>query len=197
MILIGLGNPGKKYASTRHNAGRMLVRWLREEGRGKREEIGKKLTGFEMVETDCFMNDSGEWIKNKMAAMAEMAKMVKSHESPNHSSHSNCFNHLFIAHDDLDLALGSFKIHFGKGPQLHKGILSIEQALGTKDFWRIRIGVDNREEGRGKREEGEDYVLKPFKRDEKRILLDAFSRIRDEMVLCIQNNNRYLQEICL
>ena len=177
-ILIGLGNPGKKYAHTRHNTGKILAAWLKEEGRGKKEEGGEKLGGFEIVETDCFMNKSGEWIKNKMATMAEMAKMVKSHESSNHSSHSNRFNHLFIAHDDLDLRLGEWKIHFGRGPRLHKGILSIEQALGTKNFWRVRLGVDNRAKGQGPRAKGEDYVLQPFKREEKKILIQTFAQIR-------------------
>ncbi len=148
-LLIGLGNPGKEYASTRHNAGKMLAAFLR----------GRPVEGLEVLETDCFMNQSGEWIYK------------------NYKSYKN-YNRLLVAHDDLDLRLGSFKIHFGRGPRLHKGILSIEQALGTKDFWRVRIGVDNREEGRGKREEGEDYVLRPFKKDEKKILNQTFEAIR-------------------
>lgn len=200
LILVGLGNPGKKYASTRHNAGKMLAAYLRHH----------PVEGLAVLETDCFMNQSGEWIKNKMA---EMAEMVKNHENSNHSSHSNRFNHLFIAHDDLDLPLGSFKVHFGRGPRLHQGILSIEQALGTKNFWRVRIGVDNRQslvggEARiGKRQAsgvaadsrqppdetslatatdyrpaGEEYVLRPFRREEKTILIRTFNSIRLALV---------------
>ena len=132
-ILIGLGNPGKKYAHTRHNTGKILAAWLKEEGKRKKEEGGEKLEKFEIVETDCFMNSSGDWLKSFM----------------NHKS--LIINHLIVAHDDLDLRLGEWKIHFGRGPRLHKGILSIEQALGTKNFWRVRIGVDNRAKGQGRR----------------------------------------------
>ena len=69
-------------------------------------------------------------------------------------------NHLIIIHDDLDIPLGKFKIQFGKGPRLHNGVLSVEQALGTKEFWRIRIGIDNRLKNT---DSGEDYVLEKFR----------------------------------
>ncbi len=186
-LLVGLGNPPKKYAHTRHNAGRMLAAFLRR----------RPVERLDVVETDCFMNQSGEWIYKNY-------KDYKSYEN------------LIIAHDDLDLPLGSFKIHFGRGPRLHRGILSIEQALGTKDFWRIRIGIDNRKSqlksakislnqiaDKPEKSEsdsadlsiirssadasrskptfsvsGEDYVLKPFSRDEKKILFQTFEAIR-------------------
>jgi len=161
-ILIGLGNPGKKYAATRHNAGRMLAGWLKAEGRRMKDEGSQIPEGFEIVETDCFMNHSGKWIY-------KLYKNYKGYKS---------YKNLFIAHDDLDLPLGSFKIHFGRGPRLHKGILSIEQALGTKDFWRVRIGIEGRRpKAEGRRLSGEDYVLQPFKRDEKKILVQTFAQI--------------------
>ncbi len=152
-LLVGLGNPPKKYAHTRHNAGRMLAAFLRQH----------PVAGLEVVETDCFMNRSGDWIY-------KLYKNYKDYKS---------YENLIIAHDDLDLPLGSFKIQFATGPRLHKGILSIEEALGTKDFWRVRIGVDNRAKGqRLKALSGEDYVLKPFSRDEKKILIQTFVQIR-------------------
>lgn len=159
-LLIGLGNPGKKFESTRHNAGKILAGWMRDEGRGKREE-GK----LEIVETECFMNSSGTWI-NK------------------HYKNYKDYKNLYIIHDDLDIPLGKFKIQFGKGPRLHKGILSVEQALGTKEFWRVRIGVDGRglrDKGQGLRAGGEDYVLEKFKPAEKKILESVFPDIRDRL----------------
>ena len=177
-ILIGLGNPGKKYSATRHNAGKILAAWLRAKGQGLKAKGNQILEGFEIVETDCFMNHSGEWITKYFRAKGQRLKAKGDTGPDSLSPYPLALIPLTVAHDDLDLPLGSFKIHFGRGPRLHKGILSIEQALGTKDFWRVRIGVDNREEGRGKREEGEDYVLKPFNRDEKKILIQTFAQIR-------------------
>jgi PTH1 family peptidyl-tRNA hydrolase len=75
---------------------------------------------------------------------------------------------LYIIHDDLDIPLGKFKIQFAQGPKLHNGIKSIEETLKSKDFWRIRIGVDNR-----KKEnwiDGETYVLQDFLPEEKKFL---------------------------
>lgn len=155
-LLIGLGNPGEKYKNTRHNAGKMLAGWISKEQRAKNKEQGD----FEAVEMDCFMNVSGNFVRKIIQNTQNTRKARKSDilgkpENPegnirfsdsleDRSSGSLSFPNLLIAHDDLDLRLGSFKIQFGKGPRLHKGILSVEQALGTKEFWRIRIGIENR-----------------------------------------------------
>jgi PTH1 family peptidyl-tRNA hydrolase len=185
-ILIGLGNPGKKYASTRHNAGKMLVGYLRR----------RPVAGLEASETDCFMNQSGEFVRQKIQNTQKTQMAGISEKSENQITGNSgfpvlrvsdlsgapsipSFPKLIIAHDDLDLKLGEWKIHFGRGPRLHKGILSIEQALGTKDFWRVRIGVDNREQITENREQGEDYVLQPFRREEKKILSQTFGQIRE------------------
>jgi PTH1 family peptidyl-tRNA hydrolase len=178
-LLIGLGNPTKKFDSTRHNVGKMFVGWLKQVQESTKKYNppagGVQEGELEVVETECFMNESGGWVKNKMATMAEMAKMVK---NSSHFDHSNHYNHLFISHDDLDIPLGKFKIQFGKGPRLHNGVLSVEQALGTKEFWRIRIGIDSRLTG----QQGEDYVLERFKPDEKKILEAVFPEIRDRLL---------------
>lgn len=172
-LLIGLGNPGKKFELTRHNAGKMLAGWLRAKGQG----------AFELVETECFMNESGGWVKRKMATMAK-----NGYNGDNRSDHFDHYNHLFICHDDLDIPLGKFKIQFGKGPRLHNGVLSVEQALRTKEFWRVRIGVDGRGprvKGQGPRVEGEEYVLEKFKPEERRILEAVFPEIKSHLVKLI------------
>jgi len=161
-LLIGLGNPGEKYKETRHNAGKLFIQRMNK-GQGPR---AKGQGDFKAVETECFMNASGSWVKSFI-------------------NHKSLFiNHLIIAHDDLDIPLGKFKIQFGKGPRLHKGILSVEQALGTKEFWRVRIGVDARtkDEGRRTKDEGEDYVLERFTAEEKGILESVFAEIRDRLL---------------
>lgn len=67
---------------------------------------------------------------------------------------------VFVIHDDLDLELGNYKLHFAKGPKEHNGLLSIYQHLGTQNFWHIRIGVDGR--GGDRTIRPSDYVLQRF-----------------------------------
>ncbi len=127
---------------------------------------GSKAKGqgvFEAAETECFMNESGGWVSRKISNLKFK------------------ISNLVIAHDDLDIPLGKFKIQFGKGPRLHNGVLSVEQALGTKEFWRVRIGVDSRkkEEGRRNKGEGEKYVLEQFTPEEKKILESVFPLVRE------------------
>lgn len=84
---------------------------------------------------------------------------------------------LFVAHDDLDIPLGSFKIQHASGPKIHNGILSIENELGTDAFWRIRIGVDSRPSGKPRALSGEQYVLSDFSPDERALLTEVFERV--------------------
>ncbi len=106
------------------------------------------------VKTNVFMNDSGKFVKNK--------------------------KDFIIAHDDLDIPLGKYKIQFGVGPKVHKGINSIESALGGKDFWRIRIGIDNRPHS-AKATRGEDYVLQDFTDEELKILEKVYEKIGHDL----------------
>jgi PTH1 family peptidyl-tRNA hydrolase len=121
-LIIGLGNPGGEYKNSRHSAGRMFVDWATSQG----DALGTE--GVALRKADCFMNDSGKGV----------AKIFKE------AGGVRDFGDLYIAHDDLDIRLGNYKIQFGKGPELHYGVQSVEKKLGTKGFWRIRIGVDNR-----------------------------------------------------
>ena len=97
------------------------------------------------------MNDSGVFVK----------KLVEQNKAN--------LSDLWVIHDDLDIALGSYKIQKGKGPKLHNGVNSIERELGSEDFWRVRVGVDNRSPE--SRILGEEYVLQDFTEGEKQILI--------------------------
>lgn len=107
--------------------------------------------------TNTFMNDSGSFVKKMLISRGLTP------------------NDLFVIHDDLDIKLGEFKIQKGVGPKLHYGIQSIEKELGTDDFWRIRVGVDNR--SLENRTPGEEYVLQDFTQEEKIILDKTISTI--------------------
>ena len=85
-------------------------------------------------------------------------------------------SNLYVIHDDLDIPLGEYKIQMAKGPKDHNGINSIEEELGTKDFGRIRIGIENRS-SISTRPKGEDYVLADFTEEEKHILTWTIQKI--------------------
>ena len=142
-LIVGLGNPGEKYKNARHNVGHMVIDKVKSEN--------LKLKSMIIAKTNIFMNNSGSFVK----------KMFTDHCSLS-------TDHLYIIHDDLDLPLGTWKMQFAKGPKDNGGINSIEQVLGTNNFWRIRVGIDNRNSEA--RTPGEEYTLEDFTKDEKVIL---------------------------
>lgn len=141
-LVVALGNPGSVYVNTRHNAGFLVVDEL---------QTLKLPKDFVIRKSTVFMNDSGSFVKGLLNRYGLDPK------------------NLLVIHDDLDIKLGEYKIQFGRGPKDHNGILDIEEKLGTKDFWRIRIGVDNRP--LDEKPMGEEYVLQNFT-DEERPILD-------------------------
>lgn len=156
-IVIGLGNPGSEYANTRHNAGILLVDQLavgQLSSYGWRRQYGVlvyKTKDLILVKTaDYFMNESNNVIR-------DLSKIQKIEPKD-----------LYLAHDDLDLRINDFKIQFGVGPKVHNGIDAVELAVGTKDFWRVRIGIDSRNPEN--RTPGEQYVLQNFSREEREVL---------------------------
>jgi len=146
-LIIGLGNPGEKYKNNRHNIGHMVV-----------DAMSSKIrNGVVAKKTNCFMNESGKTVKK----LFDQYKLNVSE--------------LWVIHDDLDIPLGSYKIQKGKGPKLHYGIKSIEEKLNTNDFWRVRVGVDNRNPD--DRTPGEKYVLQDFSQEEIELLKPVIKEI--------------------
>lgn len=160
-LVIGLGNPGEKYKENRHNVGFMVLDKLNKKS-WQKSKSGLLLyswyrSDIELIKPQTFMNDSGVAVRYAV------------------NKHKIKTSNLYIIHDDLDLPLGTWKIQFAKGPKDNGGINSIEQVLGTKDFWRIRVGVDNRNSEA--RTSGEEYVLEDFTEDEKTILDKVINEI--------------------
>lgn len=173
-LIVGLGNPGKEYEQTRHNVGFMFVDYLIKNRftkydlriKNKKEYIAYEVWDgenkiYELVKPQLFMNKSGDAMKflNHKSSILNL----------------NCI----VIHDDLDIPLGMWKMQLGKGPKLHYGIQSIEERLGTRDFWRIRIGVENRGE---QKISGEAYVLQKFTEEEKQKLETVFKEIQEKNV---------------
>jgi PTH1 family peptidyl-tRNA hydrolase len=164
-VIIGLGNPGTKYQNNRHNVGQMLIDYLAKNLKSQNENI-------KFFKTDCFMNQSGKAVK----------KIIEKLDLK--------IENLIILHDDLDIPLGKLKIQKGVGPKLHNGIKSIEQELKTKDFWRVRIGVDNRKPEN--HISGEIYVLQDFLPQEKELLTNkVFPAIKAKIVQMFLANQSY------
>ncbi len=152
-LVCGLGNPGARYARTRHNAGFMAVdafaqtldaswseRW---NARVARVTVGRE--DVLVQEPLTFMNLSG----HAVSAAARFFRITK--------------EDVLIVHDDVDLALGRLMLKFGGGDGGHKGIRSVIEQFGTRDFARLRVGV-GRPASQGP--EVPDYVLSPFHESE-------------------------------
>ncbi len=174
-LFVGLGNPGSEHSRHRHNIGFMFVEYLKNKtGTNlafKMEnkflsnvcEVTVKGEKYVIVEPQTFMNASGR-------AVVKLFQFYKV-----------ALDNLIVAHDELDIPLGKFKIQNGTGPKLHGGLASIEQYLGTKDFWRIRIGVEKRDPD--SRIPGEAYVLQNFTPEEHIILFPTFEKIHQQLAL--------------
>lgn len=171
-LIVGLGNPGEKYKNNRHNVGFQVVDRLRttvysqvpwEENKKLNAVVSSPSTvDVILAKPTTFMNDSGR-------AVQALVKWFKIKPGD-----------LYIVHDDLDIPLGGYKIQKGKGPELHYGVNSIDEALGTRDYWRVRVGVDNRDPEN--RISGEQYTLEDFTKEEEReILKNVLRAIVDEL----------------
>ena len=155
-LIIGLGNPGDKYKNNRHNIGYKVADELKAQS-SKLKTQSSKLKNILVAKTNIFMNESGEKVKHLVSQYPGIS-----------------MSDLFIVHDDLDIKLSEYKIQKGKGPKDHKGLLSIYEALGTKDFWHVRVGVENRPD---RKIAGEDYVLQNFTEEEKLIINKVINEI--------------------
>jgi PTH1 family peptidyl-tRNA hydrolase len=150
-LIVGLGNPGRRYANTRHNIGFMVVDWLavhlaapvwRAE---RRAEVTRcRLEGKDLVlaKPQTFMNASGEAVQG-LAAWYHLPPAA-----------------ILVITDDLDLPFGRLRLRPGGSAGGHNGLKSIIAHLGTADFPRLRLGIGRPEAG-----ETIDWVLSPFDRD--------------------------------
>jgi PTH1 family peptidyl-tRNA hydrolase len=141
MIIIGLGNPGKEYEGTRHNAGREAVmRFAKKSGYDefefdkKAQALVSKKGKVTLILPETFMNKSG-------SAAGKFAKGAKKVKDPATGKSIKAFPEMIIVHDDLDIPLGKAKMSWNKSSGGHKGVQSVLKALGTEAVFRIRIGI--------------------------------------------------------
>lgn len=166
-LLVGLGNPGKAYAQTRHNVGmwaieRAAARWsIRLSPRGTAQRGSGRLGGelIELAGLLDWMNVTGPPLKGLFREF-ELTP-----------------NELIVIHDDLDLEPGRLRIKLSGGHGGHNGIKSIIEALGTPEFIRLKIGIGRPAPGQN----SADYVLERVTQDEMAIIEPCLGRAVDAL----------------
>ncbi len=163
-LIVGLGNPGKKYESTRHNAGFWLVERLAAQHRlnfRKEPRFHALIAKLETAYARAWLLLPQTWMNESGAAVGALAQF-----------HKIAADEILVAHDELDLPPGGVKIKQGGGHAGHNGLRDIIEKLGTPDFWRMRIGIGHPREIEASEQEVVDFVLHPPRKEEK-ALIDA------------------------
>ena len=158
-ILVGLGNPGRKYSDTKHNFGFWVLNRFTEKRSltfqaGKGDYLLAKKGNLICIKPTSFMNNSG-------ISILDVKKFFKVEP-----------NQLLVVYDDIDLPLGTIRFRDGGGTGGHKGIESIIYQIQSENFNRLRIGIATEDEMRP----AEKYVLNPFRDGQKEIVNDMIEK---------------------
>lgn len=166
-LIVGLGNPGPEYEQTRHNAGFWLVDNLTAASgirlaRESRYQALVAKTAIEggdvwLLEPQTFMNRSGQ----SVGALAGFYKIAPAE--------------ILVVHDELDLAPGIAKLKLGGSSGGHNGLKDITAALGSQDYWRLRIGIGHPRE-LGLKQAVVDFVLHRPRKEEQALINEAIDR---------------------
>jgi len=181
ILIVGLGNPGKKFQRTRHNLGfRVLDQFAKREKFSKFQLFknlkslisGGKINEKEviLVKPQTFMNSSGKTVK----------KIVK--------TYTLVPKNLIIIHDDIDLSLGKIRISIGRGAAGHKGVQSIIDELKTKGFVRFRIGIKPRSYKLEAKNLAK-FVLQKFNKKEEKILKEIIKKTCQAIEVALKDYN--------
>ncbi|MBI5026158.1 MAG: aminoacyl-tRNA hydrolase [Nitrospirae bacterium] len=169
--IVGLGNPGRKYSRTRHNIGFMVIEALASKyriplkGRAENYIYGKgSIEDVEaiLIEPVTFMNKSGIAVKALLKTYGLAEK------------------NLIIIHDDIDMEPGRLRVRAKGSSGGHRGVQSIIDIIGTKNFIRLKIGI-----GRSSEIPPEEFVLEPFKAEEKEIIKESIERVVDAITFIL------------
>lgn len=150
LLVVGLGNPGRRYERDRHNIGFMVIDELarrygatfKSKFNGQVAEVRVAESRLALLKPETFMNDSGRSVQPAAAF----------YKAP--------LETLLVVHDEVDLDLGRLQARLGGGLAGHNGLRSIAGRVGSPDFLRLRVGVGR--PGRGDPRDVADFVLAPF-----------------------------------
>jgi len=177
-LIIGLGNPGKKYELNRHNIGFLAVDYLINEFQASK--ISSKFKGelfkageYLFLKPNTFMNLSGESVV-----------LVKDfYKIPNED--------IIVIHDDIDLKIGALRFKRGGSSGGHNGLKSIDRYIGN-DYYRVRIGVGRPE----RKDEVVNYVLSDFNKEELECIKKNFENIKKAIVNIKNASSKYSRKSC-
>ncbi len=183
-LIVGLGNPGAEYELTRHNAGFWLVDQLargdlRKEARFQALAAKIRIAGNEvwLLEPQTYMNRSGQ----SVGAIARFYKIAP--------------DAVLVVHDELDLPPGAAKLKKGGSSGGHNGLKDITAALGTQDYWRLRIGIGHPRELK-LQQPVVDFVLHRPRADEQRLIDEAIDKSLDVIpLLCDGRHEQAMMEL--
>jgi PTH1 family peptidyl-tRNA hydrolase len=173
-LLVGLGNPGAKYAGNRHNVGFMVIeRWLDRHGTAGASEWREKFNGRTVA-----LTHAGE----RVVLLEPLTYMNRSGQSVQAAA---AFYHvppsrIVVVHDEVDFELARIAVKKGGGHGGHNGLRDLIAQLGSPDFIRIRVGV-----GRPTRGEVADWVLSDFNSEERSIELPKMIDRAEEAITAI------------
>ena len=176
-LIVGLGNPGRKYEATRHNAGFWWVDELaRTTGVSFRREAGfhgdvARVPRSELwlLKPETYMNDSGRAV----GAFAGFYRIAA--------------EDILVAHDELDLPPGTVRLKFGGGLS-GNGLKDVAAVLGTRDFWRLRLGIGHPRDLAASEQEVVDYVLHPPRAEERTAIVEALAHAMEVWPLIAAND---------
>lgn len=183
ILIVGLGNPGKKYDLTRHNAGFFMIDKLKEkygfpdlklEKKFKAEISKGEISGKDiiLVKPQTFMNESGAAVRTVL----DFYKLTP--------------DNIMVIHDDLDIELGKYKIADDSRSAGHNGVRDIIEKLGTQRFRRIRVGISKpAEEKAACPLSGHDYVLGKFSPEELETLEKVSKEVLEETEKLLSQKN--------
>ncbi len=156
-LIVGLGNPGTKYARTRHNFGFMLVDRLLEHWAGQPGVacVARNARLNAQIWTVGENHGARNWLVVKPLTFMNLSGQVVGELSRKNAIPAD---KILVAHDELDLSLGTVRLKFSGGLAGHNGLKSVAAHLGTRDFARIRLGIGRPEDS----EAMADYVLRSF-----------------------------------
>jgi PTH1 family peptidyl-tRNA hydrolase len=167
-LVVGLGNPGREHAATRHNAGFWFADALASRlgtafvSEGKfHGQVAKVAGDLRLLKPGTYMNLSGR----SVSALARFFAIAP--------------EDTLVVHDELDLLPGEAKMKFGGGIAGHNGLRDIAAQLGTPEFWRLRLGIGHPRDSSIPQQDVADYVLAPPSGDDRRAIDDALNRSLD------------------
>ena len=188
ILIIGLGNPGKKYKNTRHNVGFQVVDEFAKENNFPKFRLSKKFNSLVsegilndekiiLAKPQTFMNQSGKAVRTltNFYKITRPGRVVNLITRPGRVVR---VADLVVVHDDIDLPLGKIRISKNRGAAGHKGVESIIKEIGTKNFTRFRIGILPKI---GKPKNIEKYVLQKFGKEEEKIIKEVIQEITTEI----------------